>query len=355
MLAGNATGEMLPAQLIIRCDLKDDGQQDAMRVLHNLLGALPRGDWELKHWTGTFQFHPDKPPKSFNRQFLINANGDVITAQNKAWMDSCGLMMWLQLLVVPWAMRNGRRPVVVWDNFEPHSTVVRIIRAGQWIPPAELCLAFEFLPPNCTKWLQVMDLVVNGTLKAAMRRLRLAHLYEYFQDWRFAYLQKQHLPPDERPKFTPLDIKLKDGVQWFFAACSEAFASASFRSGMVRSFCKVGLLRRPHSLYYDVYPFQHPNSYGKWVNELRSVACLPSYEQECGAFYLGDLFDDLALTNSNDSFQDDDEASISSDEEAAPMEQSIIGPAVQAAGILPAAFTNCTIGTLNLYTSHQSA
>lgn len=48
MLAGSAVSDMLPAHVIIKCDLKDDGQQAAMRVLDNLLAVLPQGQWELK-------------------------------------------------------------------------------------------------------------------------------------------------------------------------------------------------------------------------------------------------------------------------------------------------------------------
>jgi hypothetical protein len=51
MLAGSAASDMLPAHVIIKCDLKDDGQQAAMRVLDNLLAVLPQGQWELKTWT----------------------------------------------------------------------------------------------------------------------------------------------------------------------------------------------------------------------------------------------------------------------------------------------------------------
>jgi hypothetical protein len=210
-----------------------------------------------------------------------------------------------------------------------------------------------------------MDLVVNSTLKAVMRRIRLSHLYNYFQDWRFAYLQHQHLPSDDRPKFTPMDIKLKDGVQWFFAACSEAFAPPSFKSGMVRAFYKVGLLRRPHSQYYDAYPTKHPNSYGSWVADLRSVALLPSYENECSAFYLGDLFEELTVTNSEVIDDPDSEvvvnvedfASMSdsdSDDEKADIQLVSPPPATAAQtpphhhAVINATFNHCSNCTINV-------
>ena len=207
-------------------------------------------------------------------------------------MDSAGLMMWLQLVVVPWAERNNRRPVIVWDNFSPHKTVARIISEGQWQPPAELSLAFEQLPPNCTKWLQVMDLCINAVIKSAMRRMRLSYLYQYFQDWRYEYSKALHLPHDKRPLFAPAKIALHQGITWFLAACTESLSSSKVRQGMVRCFTKVGLLR-DNLNYFQLYPLQHPSSYSKWVESLMHDAMVPTYVDECEKFHFTELFDEL--------------------------------------------------------------
>ncbi len=293
MLAGTAAAETLPSHQIVRCSCEDDGQQQNMRVLKDLLPKLPATEhWEWKEWSGHFKFDIDKDYKTYNRQYLINDSGHIITAQGKAWMDSAGLMMWLQLVVVPWAERNNRRPVIVWDNFTPHKTVARIIGEGQWQPPAELNLAFEQLPPNCTKWLQVMDLCINAVIKSAMRRMRLSHLYSYFQDWRYEYSQALHKPPDDRPKFAPSKIALHQGITWFLAACTESFSSSKVRQGMVRCFTKVGLLR-DNLNYFQLYPLQHPSSYSKWVESLMLDALVPTYADECERFHFTELFDEL--------------------------------------------------------------
>ena len=240
MLAGTAAGSMLPAHIVLKCSCEDDAQQQNMRVLKDLLPKLPATEhWKLMEWTGRFQFDQAEDFKTFTRQYLISDSGDIISAQGKAWMDSAGLVMWLQLVVVPWAQRNKRRPVIVWDNFQPHKVVARVIAEGQWQPPAELDLAFEQLPPNCTKWLQVMDLCINATLKAGMRRMRLSYLYQYFQDWRYEYSKALHLPHDKRPLFAPAKIALHQGITWFLAACVQGF-NAKVTEGMVRCFVKVG-------------------------------------------------------------------------------------------------------------------
>ena len=110
-------------------------------------------------------------------------------------------------------------------------------------------------------------------------------------------MENQHKPPEERPVFNPMEIKLKDGVEWLFRACTDAFSSEQFKRGMVKCFYQVGLLRRPSKEYYDLYPTSHPDTYGKWVDSLRSTACVATYEDECKSFYFGDLFDELVLAN----------------------------------------------------------
>ncbi len=83
------------------------------------------------------------------------------------------------------------------------------------------------------------------------------------------------------------------------------------------------------------------------MKELRDVAHLPTYEQETSTFYLGDLFDDLQLTNEGaceDSIElvsDDD-----SDGEAMDMHDDAQS-SMQASNCT---FNHCTIGTLNLTT-----
>ena len=48
---------------------------------------------------------------------------------------------------------------------------------------AEACVDVGFLPPNMTQFLQVLDLVVNGPLKAHLRHLRAQNLLTYFKSY----------------------------------------------------------------------------------------------------------------------------------------------------------------------------
>ena len=96
---------------------------------------------------------------------------------------------------------------------------------------------------NMTDLLQVMDLVVNGPLKAHMRRFRCASLFAYFQSWKLKWLQGLLKPAGTRvmPAFTPPKPVLIDGLNMLRTVSAEAFSKAEFKQGLVRAFVKVGL------------------------------------------------------------------------------------------------------------------
>ena len=96
---------------------------------------------------------------------------------------------------------------------------------------------------NMTDLLQVMDLVVNGPLKAHMRRFRCASLFAYFQSWKLKWLQELLKPAGTRvmPAFTPPKPVLIDGLNMLRTVSAEVFAKDEFKQGLVRAFVKVGL------------------------------------------------------------------------------------------------------------------
>lgn len=49
-----------------------------------------------------------------------------------------------------------------------------------------------------TSELQVLDLVVNGPLKAFIRTIRATRLYEAFQQYKLVKIDDQKLPPSQR-------------------------------------------------------------------------------------------------------------------------------------------------------------
>jgi len=251
-----------------------------------LQALQPTAMWEHRTWTKTLNF--GKGSKLYVRYYLINGQGDIISLQQNAWMDSAGCIMWLELVVVPWASRLGRRPFIVWDNFDPHHKAAKAIAEGQVI--LSVPVAFEFLPARCTRKLQVMDLVTNAVLKAAMRKLRLTRLYNNFQNFRFAYSQAQ-IKSEVKPVFQAPDIKEVDGVIDFLAATHSAFESQAYKDGMKRAFVKVGLVKLP-SGRFEIYPKEHISD-RLWVKGVEAFA----YEMPHDSFAIDELFDTLCLTH----------------------------------------------------------
>jgi hypothetical protein len=96
-----------------------------------------------------------------------------------------------------------------------------------------------------TDVLQVMDLVVNGPLKAHMRSFRCAALFRYFQSWKLKWAEELQKPAGTRvmPSFAPPKATLTEGLKMLGNVSKEVFSSPEFKAGIVRAFVKVGLVK----------------------------------------------------------------------------------------------------------------
>ena len=140
-----------------------------------------------------------------------------------------------------------------------------------------------------TDLLQVMDLVVNGPLKAHMRRFRCASLFAYFQSWKLKWLQELLKPAGTRvmPAFTPPKPVLIDGLNMLRTVSAEVFAKGEFKQGLMRAFVKVGLAEAPDT---DMFYNYTSHSRGSMPSIL-APADSPSEEQ----FTLGNVAVELEL------------------------------------------------------------
>ena len=90
--------------------------------------------------------------KKHYRPYLLNENdGRLIFAQNYAYMDYAGAVMWCDLLVAPARRASGRKKwMLVWDNHRSHldQEVISIFEA------AGADIALEGLPVNMSDLLQ---------------------------------------------------------------------------------------------------------------------------------------------------------------------------------------------------------
>lgn len=249
MVCASADGIVYPTFYIVKCTVQDTTDYTSSRVLNAFLTdntfnpatvvqGQQRRPWMKREWQRELRLPVKKDvwvTKTYKRSYLLNVDtGDVITVQNNAWNDTVGTAMWFDVVLGPAAEKRKRPFLLIWDNCGCHT-----VPALQ-----EVCINRPFpiyamrLPPNMTALLQVMDLVVNGPLKAAIRRARCEQLIDHFRTWkaaRAAELQKppamQQLPPFSPPKPTQIQ-----GIKTTIDALGTLACRDSFKCALRRTF-----------------------------------------------------------------------------------------------------------------------
>ena len=171
-----------------------------MRVIKHLhkdgTSGFTRNDgWNLKTWERNFEGEK----VSHKVDYLIHTNGHVITSQYKAYNDYVRMAMMIGLIFKHVATVNGGKLVMWCDNCSIHNVekLKPIWEAANVVP--------AFLPPNLTHLLQVMDLVVNGPIKAHIRSLRSDRLMNYFNRYNITFTAELNKPKEQSkiPKWDP--------------------------------------------------------------------------------------------------------------------------------------------------------
>jgi hypothetical protein len=136
MLGGTAAGNMLPAFNIIKCtvDRADLRSTTVIQTLHKQAGYTAADGWALKIWERELALKIKGVEKTvrYFRPYLVHVDGTVITTQHKAWMDSVGMCMWVDLLIGPWAKASGRKKILVWDSCGPHKVAAVKAVFDEW-------------------------------------------------------------------------------------------------------------------------------------------------------------------------------------------------------------------------------
>ena len=240
VVAVSGNGEFVPLFIIIKHSVssEDRPDQSSMRVIQDLhkknKGFGDSDGYKLIKWTkeltikGVTDIH--------SCYYIINKDtGHVITSQYKAWNDTVRMVMWLETVVQPLKEKNGK--LMIWfDNCGCHKTaaVDKVI--------SELGVQIACLPPNMTGVLQVLDLVVNGPLKAHTRNLRGARIVESFQKFKAAYEEEAANDVQERtlPVFEPPKPEMLQGITDLFDLLANGFKEDKFVEGVRRSFVSTG-------------------------------------------------------------------------------------------------------------------
>ena len=171
-------------------------------------------------------------------RYLIHLEtGHVITSHCKAWNDTIRMILWFEIIMLPLKMLYEK--MLLWcDNCGSHQTacVKDVIQ--------ERNIDVAFLPPNMTSELQVLDLVVNGPLKAHIRTIRANRLYKAFQEYKIARAEDLKLPLSERLNldFNPPKPTMTEGITDLLLLFKDQFTEEKFRECINRTFIKTGTL-----------------------------------------------------------------------------------------------------------------
>ena len=241
MLWGGAAGGMGDAFCIVKCSSAkaDLSGTRVLQNLHQLPGFTAADGWRLERWERTLTLKNKKnvlETKLYKRPYLVRGC-TVITVQLKAWMDSAGIAMWVDTQFGPHVRDEcDGKAAIIWDNCGSHNAPAIQAVFQEW------GVEQLHLPPKMTDQLQVMDLLVNAPVKAAIRRDRIQKMFGYFQNWKIERLRDDALPPDQRksPPFRPPKPTLASGLMSLFRAMGETFVTPKFKSAMQRCFVEGG-------------------------------------------------------------------------------------------------------------------
>ena len=237
----NAEGIFTPLMIIIKHSVSSEKRPDQTKMtvicdLHKKHGFTVNDGWMLKVWSKELTV---KGITALHKIIYIihEDTGHVITSQFKAWNDSVRMCMWFEVVIKP--VKDNIGKMLLWcDNCGSHKTtcVYETIE--------EIGVDIAFLPKNMTGELQVLDLVVNGPLKAHIWKNRSNALYKSFQEYKEKRAENNTLPLIQRKslEFDPPKPTQIGGMLDIFLLFKEGFTEEKFKECIKRTFIKTGTL-----------------------------------------------------------------------------------------------------------------
>ena len=293
-IIGSAGGLILttkPATKVKAADSYDGNDLRKMVItnLHKKEGYTKGDGWEEKVWEKTiFVPNPTKdiakkgPGKDldFRIKYLVCTReghrdfGSIITSQCNAWNDSARFIMFIDLILLPYATSKGK--LALWlDNCTVHvSKMVELFL--QTNRSVYENIYFLYYLPNMTHLLQVLDLVLNGPLKKFMRGRTAIEIYELFRK----FIQDLKTRGVDLSKVTSKDFKLpKPTIDKMIKQMLDIFADdlskPKMQATVQKSFVSTGSFPAADGTYakYTADTNQNPGNLYRPVESDRTHAC----------------------------------------------------------------------------------
>lgn len=143
--------------------------------------------------------------------------------------------MWLELIIQPLKIALGK--LLIWmDNCGSHKTeTVDLVMKS-------IGINLALYPPNMTAILQILDLVINGPLKAHVRNLRAWRIVAAFRIFKLLWEEEQKKNPSNRKKlaFVAPKPNMIESMHDLIALFANEFKKPNFIAGIASSFIKTG-------------------------------------------------------------------------------------------------------------------
>ena len=248
----NGIGEFAPLMFIIKHSVSSEMKPDqsTMTVIKKIhtnksIKYGTEDGWELKLWIKimTIKGITEEHKCWYLRHTTTH---HIITSQYKAWNDTVRMMMWVELVINPIKERDSK--LLLWfDNCGCHKTaaIEQVMK--------DLDIKVACLPPNMTAILQVLDLVVNGPLKAHIRNNRARKIVKCFRTFKDLCNLNSLKPSGEREVLTfeapkPEMMECISDLIILFGPNGD-FQKQKFKEGIISSFKKTGTI--PSSINDD--------------------------------------------------------------------------------------------------------
>jgi hypothetical protein len=256
--------------------------------------------WKHKVWEKTLLGKNNSPIKH-RRNYLINEqSGAIISANRKSWCDAVIMIMWSELLLFP--QLNNAPALLIVDNFSAHTTppVIQSLEEGS--------VKLVTLPPNCTQFLQPLDLNFNFKLKASIRSGRINQILFYIKDWKSNCSLADRLKQD-RPNLIIPKPSVASLLNMILQNMSTQFSSSDYRLSMNRVFVKTGLAPQADGKFSPI-----PKANGK---ETEIETPKPTKSIPAIAFNFSELMVEIQDVEQSDSNNDniDEDVDVEADED----------------------------------------
>jgi len=203
------------------------------------------------------------------------------------------MAMHIDLILRPWTKDNANGKLFLWmDNCGSHKTdcLDSIFREAK--------VEVGFLPPNMTSELQVLDLVVNGPIKAHIRKLRATRICKYFDSYREIFRDQRKLKVSKLPKWEPPKPSLEECIKDMLNLIHTDFATHKFKESIRTSFISTGTSYSPDRTFNDYFP---QSSNGTIIIDETKIDCTNLEIDE------DDIVDIIISDGSDEEFEDEDE------------------------------------------------